>query len=191
MNQINTALISCIRAALTEESADCDVASCIGAAYTHGVTNLLYYAAAKMPKEKRPEAGLMSMLKQNTYTAIVRETMQCQLLKEIYRRFEDSKIRCVALKGVVLKELYPKPELRYMSDIDLLIDSTRASDVRKYFEELGCQVLNFDSGDTDHYLTADGLTIEVKKFLYEESFNPQTWDFLSKILSLAEPMEGY
>ncbi len=190
MNQLNTYLISCVRAALTGQSVDCNISRCITIAHQHGVLNLLYYAMARMPSEQQPDEKIRATLKQQTYAAVVRETMQQQKLEEIYRRFEASQIRCVALKGAVTKALYPKPELRYMSDIDLLIDASKAEEVKKQFEEMGCRILKFDQGDTDQYLTPEGLNFEVKKTLCSESFNAQTRDFLDKLLSFAEPMEG-
>ncbi len=192
MDKINTDLISCIRAALYGQAIDCDVAKCIPAAYAHGVINLLYYAAMKLPVGNRPNSEVLSMLKHRAYAGVLRETLQSKVLEELYRRFESSQIRCVALKGAVLKELYPKPELRHMSDIDILIDAAKASEVRKHFEEMGCEVLKFDiQGNTDQYLTREGLNFEIKKTLSNESFNMQTHKFTQDLLLYARPLPGY
>jgi len=191
VNQMNSDLIVCVRAALSNEVACSEVENCISLAYRHGVMNLLYYAVRKMPKDQQPDERTMRMLKQNTYACIVREARQSQILHELFKLFEQRRIRCVPLKGAVLKELYPKPEMRNMSDIDLLIDGKQAKDVRGCFEELGCTMTKYDMGDTDQYLTPEGLNFEVKKTLVAESFNEATKQFTGKLLSFAVPIDGH
>ncbi len=180
-------LISCVRASLHGEQTDCDFVPCLKNAYRHGVTNLIYYSVAS----REMDASLKANLKRQTYAAAVREIAQQNLTEEIYRCFEASKIRCVALKGIVLKYLYPKPEMRYMSDIDLVIDPSKAALVRDILENLGCSVINYDCGETDAYRSAEGLNLEIKKTLALENFNEQSGEFLGKILDMAEPMQGF
>lgn len=191
MNQINNDLILCLRAALLSERVCCDVENCIPLAQRHGVTHLLYYAVNLLPPEQRPGDELCGLLKRKTYGAVLREAAQQQKLDELYRRMEASQIRCVALKGIVLKAAYPKPELRYMADIDILIDPNDAEKLRRHFEEMGCRVLNFDQGETDLYVSPEGLTFEIKRTLRSESFNPATEVFLDKLLSIAKPLPDY
>jgi hypothetical protein len=42
-------------------------------------------------------------------------------VRKVLLRFYESGIKVIALKGLVLRELYPYPELRFMSDADLLV----------------------------------------------------------------------
>lgn len=44
-----------------------------------------------------------------------------QELFDIFNIFRSSNISVISLKGLVLKQLYPQPEIRNMSDIDLLV----------------------------------------------------------------------
>ena len=191
MEETNKILISCIRAALRGESVDCDVEKCISLAYRHGVLNLLYYAIAKSDSNQATSENVKESLKRQTIGAVVREAIQQQKLEEIYRRFEASKIRCVALKGSVIKSLYPKREMRYMSDLDILIDATKADIAHGHMLEMGCTAVNYNCGDTDAYRCAQGLNFEIKRTLAPEHFNERTKLFLENILSYAQPMEGY
>ena len=187
MTETNAALISCIRAALKEDSVNCEVEAYMPYAYRHGVMNLLYYSAAQ---SEIPE-GLKATLKQQAYAAVLREVAQQATLDELYRRFEASKVRCVALKGIVLKSLYPKPDMRYMSDIDILIDPSDASIAFEHSKQMGWTEVNYNTGDTDSYRSPEGLNLEIKKDLKPEAYNPRTEAFLGKILDLAEPMDGF
>lgn len=190
MDETNKNLISCIRAALGGECVDFDVRECIPLAYRHGVLNLLYYAIAQSEANQTPNE-VKEELKRQTIGSVFRETLQQQKIEEIYKCFEASKIRCVALKGIVIKSLYPKREMRYMSDLDVLIDETKAELARDHMLELGCSVLKYGRGDTDAYFTPQGLNFEIKKTLADESFNEPTKRFLENILSCAEPMDGF
>ena len=189
MEDTNKALISCIRAALSGEHVACDMEKCMPLAFRHGVTNLLYYAIAKEPSES--VAPYKTNLKQQAYAAVLREVAQQAALEELYRRFEASKIRCVALKGIVLKHLYPKREMRYMSDIDILIDPANAAAAYEHLKQMGWTEVNYETGDTDSYRSPGGLNLEIKKDLKPEAYNPKTEAFLGQILALSKPMEGF
>lgn len=167
------------------------IEKCISLAHRHGVDNMLYFASPYFPDDLHLEDSTRSLLKKLAFTESVRESIRTNFLCELYQKFEFSKIRCIPLKGVVLKELYPKAELRHMSDIDLLIDPSRAADVKIHFEELGAKVIRYDQGDTDQYLTPEGLNFEVKRTLQSESFNDTSKQFLAQLLARAKPWNGY
>ena len=189
MEQMNKDLIACLRSALFDECFNCDIVTCIPLASQHGLSHLLYYALAKLPQENRPDELLCAGLKRKAYASLIREAAQQRTVEALFDRFEEAAIRCVPLKGIVVKKFYPKPELRYMSDIDLLVDAERTADVRRIFEEMGAHVLNYEQGDTDLYITTEGLVFEIKRTLRGEGFNQATVRFLNDLLSLASPMK--
>ena len=53
--------------------------------------------------------------------SIVRTTNQVMELRAMENRFEEKKIKNQPMKGALLKFIYPTPEMREMSDIDILI----------------------------------------------------------------------
>lgn len=58
-------------------------------------------------------------------------------LKTIFQVFDRQGIDYIPLKGTVLKELYPAPELRSMSDADILIRFEQYDRIRPLMLELG------------------------------------------------------
>jgi hypothetical protein len=62
-------------------------------------------------------------LKSKSYViqSVMKSLAQVNCIKELEQRFEEVGIYHQVLKGAVLKELYPSPELREMSDIDVMI----------------------------------------------------------------------
>ena len=57
--------------------------------------------------------------------------------EQIFEKLEEAGIWYLPLKGAVLKDLYPAIGMREMSDNDILVDDTRAEDVRGIMGELG------------------------------------------------------
>lgn len=49
----------------------------------------------------------------------------------------DSGIRCARLKGIVVSRLSPKPMMREMTDVDILIDNSKMKQARAVMERLG------------------------------------------------------
>lgn len=87
--------------------------------------------------------GLFVCAKQDFYIELIREELNKRKIKHIF------------LKGSVLKKLYPSPDMRQSSDIDILIDPDRAKDVKVFMEELGFKTVLFGT-DQDVYVL-DGL----------------------------------
>lgn len=64
--------------------------------------------------------------------SVVRTLTQIMELKQLEKRFEEEHVKSQPLKGARLKFIYPSPEMREMSDIDILIDvddMLRAKDI--------------------------------------------------------------
>jgi hypothetical protein len=57
--------------------------------------------------------------------------------REITKAFEEKGIRYQILKGTLMKELYPSPEMREMSDIDLVVYDESLDRAAALMEELG------------------------------------------------------
>ena len=55
----------------------------------------------------------------------------------IVQEFEKAGIWYMPLKGILLKDDYPEPFMREMTDNDILVDKTRMNDIRSIMERLG------------------------------------------------------
>lgn len=69
--------------------------------------------------------------------AIYKEAVQHIEVEKILCCLEEMKIRCMPLKGYLMKYLYPKPDMRSMADIDILIDETNMEQISKLMIKLG------------------------------------------------------
>ena len=83
-------------------------------------------------------AGVMDDAFREAEGKAVRRTALFDLAREeIFEKLEEAGIWYLPLKGIVLQDLYPAFGMREMSDNDILVDGTRAEDVRRIMEELG------------------------------------------------------
>lgn len=58
-------------------------------------------------------------------------------MERIFRHFDENKIDYIPLKGCNMKQLYPKPELRYMGDADILVRENQYDKIQEIMTGLG------------------------------------------------------
>ena len=159
-------------------------------AQKRSVANMLYDALPQLPQEQQPKEAERRLLKELAYAAAAREALQQRELDAILGRFEAEHITVLPLKGCVIKQLYPKPEMRYMSDTDLLFDMAQAASVRATLEELDYTTHRFAQGETDLYSSPMRMNYELHHSLQNEAFNENSRRFLDGLLSCARPKAG-
>lgn len=88
---------------------------------------------------------------------------QSAVLKCLFEEFNNKNISYMPLKGSELKKLYPKPELRVMSDADILIKLAEYDKISSILNSQGF-VYEYES---DHEIVwkKDRITIELHKHL--------------------------
>lgn len=100
----------------------------------------------------------------NTYQSLFTDSIYnynlfLKVYSDLKSAFSHAEIRFVPFKGIILKDLYPVPETRYMGDIDVLIDRDKGSAARSALEKAGFQCAN--AGDPEWAYNKNGIRIEV------------------------------
>lgn len=162
---------------------DCS-AICI-LANRHGIGNLLYPMFRLLPKEDQPDEQLLLSCKKTAFTAACRSVIQDRELLDISGRFFEKSIDMIPLKGIVLKELYNKPENRAMSDIDLLAPISSRAVINQIIIDMGFRVESYEKTNTDVYISPVGLKYELHFDLTEEAQNDAQASFLASLFHLA------
>ena len=102
---------------------------------------------------------------------------------------ERAGISYCPVKGAVIEKCYPRIGMRQMSDRDILIDSSRADDVREIMEGLGFETKSFGRVDTDNYHKLPVSNFEMHRRLFSRnergngsvaSHYEEVWELLSK-----------
>ena len=119
--------------------------------------------------------ALESMGQKNEYTrmALAKASRKSMLhdyeKNRVFEALEKAHVWHAPLKGMVLKEYYPSRELREMSDCDVLIDLTKAEEVKTIMQELGFTVDSFGEDHHDVYYKAPISCFEMHRYLFKES----------------------
>ena len=85
------------------------------------------------------------------------------------------------LKGVILKELYPRLGLREMADNDILFDSSRQDDVVAFMEQSGYRVGSVGKGAHDTYYKAPIFNFELHTRMFAENMSETVRDYYANI----------
>lgn len=124
---------------------DFDWGQIMALAKVQQIENLVYYGAVNCGCDQQAQ---MHAFKQQTYRYLLVDHYQLQQLKKILDAFDANGIHYMPLKGILLKNLYPKTDMRLMGDADLLIKMDQYDRIKTIMEQLGCQFLR----ETDHEL---------------------------------------
>lgn len=88
---------------------------------------------------------------------------------KILHALEQHNIWYLPLKGILLKNDYPKTAMREMSDNDILVDPTRMEDVRELMQALGYRCDTFGLYNHDAYSKPPTLEFEMHHALFEDN----------------------
>lgn len=114
-----------------------------------------------------PESKFMSNLAR-IYSSKYKLFIQKQCLAdELIEAFENKKVKVLPFKGYFIKQFYPKPEMRYSSDLDIICEDLESS--KKIIFELGYKLFSEDAHTVN--FTKGSLAVELHKKLFPERFN--------------------
>lgn len=151
----------------------------------HHILPLLYYgvyncqALLPVPVEKE--------LKSATMQSVIIDNQQQHGICAICEAFEENGIDYMPLKGILLKARYPKPEMRAMSDADILIKTAQYEKIRSVMQSLGFT----EQKESDHELIWQKgiLTVELHKSILP-SYNKDYYTYFGDGWRLAKLCDG-
>lgn len=127
--------------------------------------------------------------------AIAKNLMMDAAREQLFAFLEERGIWHVALKGVVLCNLYPQYGMRQMADNDILFDPSFRQEVHDWFVEQGYDVKSFCEGNHDEYHKKPIYNFEMHITLFPENLNlPFTRYYLTvkeKLLAVPGKMFEY
>ncbi len=136
------------------------------------ICTLLFGALIKLDSGEETKQQLKQAMLSRILTSYSQQNEFMMLIQE----FEKKGIRSQPMKGIFMKQLYPKPELREMSDIDILIDEEQLAAAEKIISELG---YSFHSKESHHdiYLKNKKIVLEVHWTMYDSHVDKTQHDY--------------
>ena len=167
-------VIYLVECAVNEKIPDLKGIEDIKAVYSYAARHKLTAAVALAlesagQKDRESTLAITNALKR----MIVFEKAYAQVKEEL----EKAGIWYLPLKGMVLKDYYPKPLMREMGDHDILFDADRAKDVKAIMEELGYETDSFDSSNHDCYNKMPFLRFEMHRELFNTSYAENQYEY--------------
>ncbi|MFR1825026.1 MAG: nucleotidyltransferase family protein [Clostridium saudiense] len=87
----------------------------------HNVTALLYYALSGTKSLSLIPSDILEQMKKLTFLRSSYQMSHVKNVTEILSKFKENDIKTVVLKGLVVRNFYPRPEFRTMSDADIVV----------------------------------------------------------------------
>ena len=122
---------SAVNGVAPPENEGMDWQGIIDFAKKQSVLNLVAYAAESL--ENKPDEHTMRFLDEFRMQKMIVEAQQELAADDACKKLDEMGIRHMLLKGSVMKNFYPSPDMRTMGDIDILVEAARCDEVVKAF----------------------------------------------------------
>lgn len=181
MNQTDRSMLHLLRCAVrqtlpdTSVCQDADWAEMFKLAQQHKIDALLFGAIFELSDHQPPESILLAW-QERTMLTMVGQSYIVEQLFSLLDALDAAGIRAVVLKGVAIKMLYPDPDLRTMSDADLLVSEKVFDAACAVFDSLAYSAVEDEPG-VRIYQAPEGLRVE----LHQKLFDQTAYGFLSKL----------
>jgi len=109
---------------------------------------------------------------------------------KILRFLEENQIWHLPMKGVVLKDLYPKLGMREMADNDILYDPARQTDVAAFMKANGYEAKSIGKSHHDTYYKAPIYNFEMHTMMFAEVVDARFTAYYENIKERLLPVEG-
>ena len=138
MEEFKREFISIIQAAFSEKavdvSSDFNWEKAVDIAKKHNIAPIIYYGAIACNMSEKDKH--IEELHQLTLKSMLVSLRQMYEIEQIEKAFEAENVAYMPLKGIILKDIYPKPEMRPMGDADILIRLEQYPKITAIMEQL-------------------------------------------------------
>jgi len=188
VNTFNKEFIQILNAALTKKSvrisSNFDWDRAVNIAEKHNIGSLVYYGAlnCNISKNEKYMQDLHHLMLQASVVSI----RQMYEVEQVQKAFDNEGIEYLPLKGIILKEVYPRPEMRAMGDADILIKLDQYPKIEKIMTDLGF-MFQYES---DHELVWEKPTLflELHKSIMT-SYNTDFYSYFGSGWKIAKRLE--
>ena len=146
----------------------------------------VYYGIMKLPAEARPDKSVMALFKKSSQVALGMGVRQELELSSVMAMMDEEGIGYIPLKGWHMKRMYPRPDMRYMCDVDILIDKNTLKKVSDIMEKCGFEFKTNGANDYG-YIKNNTITAEIHWLLFEEK--SEWYDYFKNYYAESEPCE--
>lgn len=164
--------------------AKCDDPTLYAIAKQHDVTNLLYLARKDDPAL---DPAVRAKLERRLYASVQQQVWQESEAQAVFAALREKGIRFLPMKGILLRPLYPAPEMRTSSDVDVFYDREKREEVARVMRDLG---YTEGAPDPNHDVFEKGGTVEFEMHRFLCMHIPTIDRYYEDVFARALPFDG-
>ncbi|MBE5938023.1 MAG: hypothetical protein E7265_08340 [Lachnospiraceae bacterium] len=153
----------------------------------HGVAGTVYYGIEKLYEAEQPPSEVFDRFRKASYISLGRESMQFIELNNVFSAFDENNIKYILLKGLKMKNLYPRPDMRSMCDGDILVLPEDMDRIQEVMKECGF-VIECKGNVHDTYMKNNNLSVEIHKQLFSD--NSPYFDYFKSFFDRGKAVFG-
>ncbi|NME82443.1 nucleotidyltransferase family protein [Clostridium sp. SM-530-WT-3G] len=137
--------------------------------HEQNIDSLAYYTLDKNII-RTINSDLREEWKRKVFTSNMIQIKHTREIKQVLSRFNEEGVEAIVLKGLVLRKLYHKPELRSMSDADILVKKEQYSKAVECLNECGYTFNGHSNDIHEAFVKPNTLEIELHHKLGNSGF---------------------
>lgn len=141
----------------------------LSVAQEHHVLPMVLEAVYNCPAAKAMHPAELALCKRSTVQTVMAQAMKTEEFLELYRHLRRNGITPLVVKGIICRNLYPRPDYRFSGDEDVLCGEDRFHACHKAMIGFGMEPCSstLESYEVPYHKTDGGLYIELHKTLFE------------------------
>lgn len=132
----------------------------------HQVSCIIYQQIYHFPQLT---GEIKNFWKRQTIQASAFQTMKTERFLRLYRQLNAQQLKVIVVKGLIVRELYPQPDLRTSNDEDLYVAQEDYAQVKALFLKEKLTIVEEGTDVTTFLDPASGLSIELHTQLFDQS----------------------
>lgn len=154
----------------------------------HQIIPLLYPVVREISQSsKGPDESMLRKWKNITLISAADQNRRVKEISKVLSEFSKRQIPVIVLKGLVVRDYYPNPALRTMSDVDLLIHSENSELAKEILRNFNYCITD-SIGKHDTFKHAGNMTIEVHTKLTGPRFSDRVKAWEEKVWDKSIPI---
>lgn len=127
----------------------------------HKIEGLIYSALNKSRLLENIDEDKVKDLKKEVFFTGVTQISNMSKLEKVFNEFSKENVPVIVLKGLVVREYYPQPEQRSMSDADIFVKAKDINKSKKILIDLGYTEIDAEASHHIKYIKSGYPMIEL------------------------------
>ena len=133
----------------------------------HKVEGLIYYAINEKSLQNI-DKDILKQWKLTTFNTAVTQMQHIRDISDMLKVYNESNLSVIVLKGLVIRELYSRPELRSMCDADLLVNKEDLEQAEELLIQNGYRLI--ESSVMHHTYYKNNTVVELHWVITNEKY---------------------